>query len=85
MGRPAAAANAEPVFADVLAAYPADRLGDEAAAYFAFARRMADCPLARVLAAVAEFVRARGTDELPTLAEALTIIARTQAPQERPQ
>ena len=79
----AARADPEPSFKDVLNAYPADHVGDEARAFFTFADWMAGCPVAQVVEAVAEFVRARRTDDLPTLAEALRIIAQTQPAQER--
>ncbi|WP_426615363.1 hypothetical protein [Bradyrhizobium sp. McL0616] len=81
----ASGADAEPGFADVLREYPADCIGDEAKAYWIFDDDLAGWSPSDVVKAVAEFVRERGADDFPPLADALMIIARRQVVQERTQ
>jgi hypothetical protein len=81
MGRPAAngAAPASP-FAQVLSVYPADRVGNEAAAFFVFTRALdALGDLDAVLEALASLMLEHGADDLPDLAEALAMVERGQA------
>ena len=79
MGRPAAngrAAHVASPFAQVLSVYPEDRVGDEAKAFFAFARALdAGADLSTILENLTKLTRERGSD-LPDLAEALAMIER---------